>query len=174
MDGELRLQVTDMGVSQSWTDALFMKVYASRREQVFRAWTDYAAVARWWGPYGFHNPVCRWNAVPHGNIYIAMTAPDGMMFPLTGYFHEVAAPEQLIFSTFAFADENGRAQLEVLASVILIEEEGGTRVIVEATVMRSTPEVYCFLNTMYEGWKQSLDKLEHYLNPPFHLTKTSK
>jgi uncharacterized protein YndB with AHSA1/START domain len=149
--------------SSAWTNAMFSKIFMATREELFSAWTDAPKVAAWWGPSGFTNPVCRWNATPNGEIYIEMTAPDGMVFPLKGIFYEVIAPEQLLFITRAFEDNQGNAQVEVLASVILTKVNNKTKLTVEATVMKSVPEVYCFLETMYEGWKQSLEKLEVYL-----------
>jgi uncharacterized protein YndB with AHSA1/START domain len=152
----------------TWNDAVFSKFYKATREELFSAWTDEKQVAVWWGPYGFTNPVCKWNAEPGGTIYIEMTAPDGMIFPLKGFFYEIAAPEQLVFITRAFEDEEGNVEVEVLASVILTETNNQTKVTIEATVMKSSPQVYCFLDTMYEGWKQSLEKLEIYLSNKFY------
>lgn len=147
-----------------WTDAVFTKMFNAGREELFDAWSNENKVAVWWGPYGFTNPVCKWNAIPKGEIYIEMTAPDGIVFPLKGFFYGVVAPEQLVFVTRAFEDEMGEVQVEVLASVILTETAHKTKLTIEATVMKSSPEVYCFLETMYEGWKQSLEKLEKFLN----------
>jgi len=147
----------------TWTNAVFIKTFNLSREELFSAWTNAGKVAAWWGPYGFTNPVCKWNAKPGGDIYIEMTAPDGMIFPLKGYFHEVIFPEQLLFVTSAFEDDKGGVQVEVLASVILTKVDGKTKLTIEATVMKSHPSVYCFLETMYEGWKQSLQKLEIFL-----------
>lgn len=152
-----------MNEKKIWTDAVFSRVYMASREELFDAWSDEKKVASWWGPYGFTNPVCRWNAKPGGEIYIAMTAPDGMVFPLQGLFYEVMAPEQMIFTTSAFEDEEGNVQVEVLASVILTETYDRTKLTIEATIMKSAPGIYCFLETMYEGWKQSLEKLEAFL-----------
>ena len=36
--------------------------FAAPRELVFRAWTEPAHLARWWGPKGFTNPVYQWDA----------------------------------------------------------------------------------------------------------------
>lgn len=146
-----------------WTDAVFTKMFTASRETVFYAWTDEKAVASWWGPFGFTNPVCRWHAKQGGDLYIQMTAPDGMTFPLKGLFYELVPPEQIVFVTRAFEDDNGNAQVEVLASVIITTVNGKTKLTVEVTVTRSAPEMSCFLSTMYEGWKQSLEKLEQYL-----------
>ena len=46
------------------------------RELVFQAWTDPKHLAEWWGPRGFTNPVCQWDARPGGKIYDVMRAQD--------------------------------------------------------------------------------------------------
>ena len=48
---------------------------AGPRELVFRAWTDPAMMAEWWGPHGFTNPVCRLDVRPGGAWYIGMRRP---------------------------------------------------------------------------------------------------
>ncbi len=150
-----------MSENRPWTNAVFTRMLSSKRRDVFRAWTREKEVAIWWGPHGFTNPVCKWNAKQKGSIYLEMISPDGMSFPLKGFFHDVIEPEQFIFTTTAFKE-----QLEILTAVILTEVNDKTKLTVEATVMKAIPEVYCFLETMYEGWKQSLDKLEIHLNTP--------
>src|ERR1700728_3834836 len=47
------------------------------RELVFKAWTDPKYLAQWWGPRGFTNPVCEWDARPGREIYVVMRAPNG-------------------------------------------------------------------------------------------------
>lgn len=182
MDAELRLPITGGGshrqlmvlIQQAmpakpsvcerlWTEAVFTKMFRASRERIFTAWTDEKQVAAWWGPYGFTNPLCKWDARAGGKLYIHMTAPDGMVFPLKGSFHDVVPPEQLLFTTKAFEDEKGDIQVEVLANVIITTVNKRTKLTVEATVMKSAPELNCFLGTMYEGWKQSLEKLETFL-----------
>ena len=55
-------------------------------------------MAQWWGPKGFTNPFCELDARPGGAIRIHMRAPDGVVFPMTGRFREVAEPERLVFT----------------------------------------------------------------------------
>ncbi|MGB7036228.1 MAG: SRPBCC domain-containing protein, partial [Xanthobacteraceae bacterium] len=51
------------------------------RALVFRAWTDAAQLAQWWGPQGFTNPVCEFEARLGGKIRIHMRSPDGTLYP---------------------------------------------------------------------------------------------
>jgi uncharacterized protein YndB with AHSA1/START domain len=147
----------------SRTGVVITKLFRASRQELFKAWTDGAEVARWWGPHGFTNPVCDWNAWPQGAIYVDMTAPDGLVFPMTGVFHELSPPERIEFTSRAFETETGNSMLEVLNTVIFTEVNGKTKLTLEATVMKAAPEVAASLEGMQEGWKQSLDKLEDYI-----------
>src|SRR5258708_24804004 len=54
------------------------------RELVFKAWTDPKHLAQWWGPRGFTNPVCEWDARPGREIYVVIRAPNGEPYPMGG------------------------------------------------------------------------------------------
>jgi uncharacterized protein YndB with AHSA1/START domain len=135
------------------------RVFAAPRELVFRAWTDPGHVARWWGPMGFTNPVCDWDARPGGAIRVHMRGPDGVVYPMAGVFHEVVPPERLVFTSTAMEDAEGNPQLEVLNTVTFAEQDGKTTLTVHAVVVKAGPAAAGALGGMEEGWNQSLDKL---------------
>jgi uncharacterized protein YndB with AHSA1/START domain len=60
------------------------RVLDAPRALVFRAWTDPALMAKWWGPSSFTNPLCELDPRPGGAIRIHMRAPDGTVYPMTG------------------------------------------------------------------------------------------
>src|SRR5580692_63489 len=66
------------------------------RELVFQTWTDPKHLAQWWGPRGFTNPVCEWDARPGLEIYVVMRAPNGARYPMGGEFREIVATEKLV------------------------------------------------------------------------------
>lgn len=105
-------------------EMVITEILNSPRSHVFKTWTDPLHVAQWWGPEGFTNPVCRWDARPGGGIRIDMRAPDGTLYPMGGIFHEVIAPEWLDFTTTAHADAAGSDWLEVRHNVTFEEHEG--------------------------------------------------
>ena len=70
-------------------EILITRTFDAPRELVFRAWTESSLLARWWGPRGFTNPVCEWDARPGGKIYIVMRAPHGAEFPMGGEVREI-------------------------------------------------------------------------------------
>ena len=145
------------------THIIFTRLFDASICDVFNACTDEKQIAQWWGPYGFTNPVCHWNACENGSIYVDMTASDGMVFPMTGIFHEIEIPRKIVFTSKAFEDDDGNIQLEVLNTVSLLSYNKKTKFILDAKVMKATPLVKQSLEGMQEGWSQSLDKLENFL-----------
>ena len=140
------------------------RIFDAPRELVFKAWTDPKHVAQWWGPKGFTNPVCELDVRPGGVILIHMTGPDGAVYPNKGVFHEIVAPERLVFTSSAFEDKDGNPQLEVLNTVTFAEHNGKTKLTLQAVVVKSAPAVAASLDGMEEGWNQSLDRLAEVLS----------
>ena len=60
------------------------RVFNAPRELVWNAWTNQEHIEQWWGPKGFTNPVCEWNAKVGNKILIHMKAPDGVIYPMDG------------------------------------------------------------------------------------------
>jgi uncharacterized protein YndB with AHSA1/START domain len=131
--------------------------------RVFRAWIDPRAVSQWWGPHGFTNPVCEMDVRPGGRIRIDMTAPDGTVYPMKGIIHEIVQHERLVVTTSALDDEDGNPGLEVVNIVTFDDQEGMTRLTLNAAVVKSSPEAAEALQGMEEGWSQSLSRLARYL-----------
>ncbi len=136
------------------------RTFDAPRSVVWKAWTDPEQIAKWWGPKGFTNPVCEWNAKPNNAIRVDMTWPDGVtVSPMGGMFHEVVEPERLVFSSTAFEDEEGNPQLEALNTITFAEENGKTVLTVTAVMKRATGPAAEAAKGQKEGWNQSLDKL---------------
>ena len=133
-------------------------LFDAPRALVFKAWTDQKLLAQWWGPHGFTSPVCDWNATPGGSIRIHMRGPDGTIYPMTGVFREIVAPERLVFTTTPL-DDNGVPIFELLQTVTLVEEAGKTKVSVFSQVLSATAQADIYLQGMEEGWSQSLECL---------------
>jgi len=134
------------------------RVFDAPREIVFRAWTDPERLKRWWGPKGFTNPVCEVEVRPGGAIRIDMRAPNGIVYPMTGVFHEIVVPERLVFTSFAL-DQNGEPLFEILNTVTLADEGGKTKLTVHAIVSKAKAEAAPHLAGMELGWSMSLDRL---------------
>lgn len=143
------------------------RTFDAPRALVWRAWTDPSHVERWWGPHGFTNPRCEWDARPGGKIHIDMRGPDGTVYPMPGEFHEVVAPDRLVFSSSAVD-----GALEVLTTVTFADEGEKTKMTLEAIVVKATAEAKFALNGMREGWTQTLERLAADLDETFVISRT--
>ena len=143
-------------------DVLITGDIEAPRPLVFEAWTNPRHVARWWGPLGFSNARCEIDLRPGGAIRIDLVAPDGTLYPMTGFFQEIIEPEKLIFSTSP-VDGLGHSLLDVLNTVTFVDRGDQTKIAIEAKVLRSTEESEPYLAGMESGWMQSLDRLNTYL-----------
>jgi len=138
------------------------RTFNAPRALVWKTWTDAKHIEQWWGPKGFTNPVCEWNARTGGNILIHMKAPDGNIYPMDGTFMEIRQPDQIIF-TCAALDLKGNRLFEVLNTITFIAEGDKTKLVLHFIVSKITLEAAPHLSGMEEGWNMSLDKLSKYL-----------
>jgi uncharacterized protein YndB with AHSA1/START domain len=136
--------------------------YEAPRELVFTAWTDPRHLARWWGPRGFTNPVCEWDARPGRAIYVVMRAPEGTDYPMGGEFREVVAPERLVFTSGAM-DESKKLLFEFLHTVTLVEKKGRTTLTIRSKVTMTTAGAGKYIGGFEAGMTQSLVRLGEYL-----------
>jgi uncharacterized protein YndB with AHSA1/START domain len=138
------------------------RVFDAPRELVFRAWTDAKHLAEWWGPKGFTNPVCEFDARVGGMLRMHMRAPDGTVYPMKGQIREFVPPERLVFTNFA-VDAAGRHLLEGLTTVTFVDEGGKTRMTLHTIAVAVVEDAAAYLQGMEAGWTQSIDKLEAFL-----------
>lgn len=141
---------------------VFTRELAAPRELVFQAWTEAKHLAQWWGPKGFTNPVCEWDARPGGKIYDVMRAPNGTDFPMGGEFREIVTPERLVFSCGAL-DEQGKLLFEFLHTVTFAEQSGKTKLTIQSRVTMTTPEANHYIRGFEMGMTLSLERLARQL-----------
>jgi uncharacterized protein YndB with AHSA1/START domain len=134
--------------------------------EVFKAWTDPKHLAEWWGPRGFTNPTCEFEARRGGAIRIDMRAPDGTTYPMKGVVQEIVEPERLVFTSTAFEDEGGNPRMESTTTVTFADDNGQTKLALKDEIIKAdgSPELIEALKGMPEGWSQSLDKLSEFLS----------
>lgn len=149
------------GIESQW-DLVLTRVFDAPRELVWKVWTDPAHIAEWWGPKGFTNPRCEWNARPQGSIRIDMRAPDGVIYPMSGVFHELVEPERIVFISSAL-DGQGNSMFDILNSVLLTDRCGKTQLTLQVRVIKTTAYAPQYLKGMDVGWSQSLDRLGDHL-----------
>ncbi len=139
-------------------EVVLTRVFEAPREIVWQAWTEPARLAAWWGPHGFTNPRCEADPRPGGAIRIDMRGPDGTVYPMTGAFRDVVAPERLVFTSAAL-DREGRPMFEVLNTVTFAADGGRTILTVHARVTGETGAAAAHLSGQTVGWAQSLERL---------------
>lgn len=127
------------------------------RAAVYRAMTDPAQLARWWGPRGFTAPDVRFHPRVGGSFRIAMQPPDGERFHLSGAFREVAPPARLAY-TFRWDPPDPDDRLTV---VTLSLEDRNERTAVVLTQGAFATEARRALHEA--GWTDAFDRLERVL-----------
>lgn len=63
------------------TEIVTSRQFAAAPPQVFRAFSDPAILARWWGPQGFTNTFKVFDMAPGGLWRFVMHGPDGVNYP---------------------------------------------------------------------------------------------
>ena len=155
-----KADATQDGLGKEFT---IRREFAAPRELVFKAWTDPAMLAEWWGPRGFTNPICQWDVRPGGKIYDVMRAPNGVDYPMGGEFIEITPPESLVFSCGAL-DEKGVMLFEFVHSLKLEERGGKTVMELHSKVTRTTPGAGRYIGGFEQGMGSSLEKLDDLLS----------
>jgi uncharacterized protein YndB with AHSA1/START domain len=147
-------------------DIVITRTFDAPRVLVWKAWTEPGRFMKWWGPAGFTTPVAKIDLRVGGQFLGCMRSPDGKDFWSTGTYREIVPPERLVV-TDSFADEEGNPvpashygmqgtwPEELLVTVTLGEENGGTRLILrhEGFPDRRNRDL------AMAGWEQSFDKL---------------
>lgn len=147
------------------------------RERVFRAWTEAAHFARWFGPHSVDVPFCQMDPRPGGEIRFCHRLPEQGDLWVQGTFQEVTEPARLVF-TLAFTDEAGRPashpmipdwplEARIVTAVSLLEQGGKTALTIRQTIEPAAAAAGDAVGReremAKEGWGETLDRLEDYL-----------
>ncbi len=101
------------------------RIFAAPRALVFAAWTQPEHLAHWWGNHGTVLTSCEVDARNGGVFKYCMRTSDGTDYWVAGEYHEVSAPEKLVFTcgltsvtpshdalwTVEFADEGNSTRM---------------------------------------------------------------
>lgn len=139
-----------------------IREFAAPRELVFKACTDPAHLAQWWGPKGFTAPVCEWDARPGGKIYVVMRGPDGTDYPMAGEVREVVPPARMV-STSGALDGRGNLLFEFLHTLTLEERGDKTKLTMHSQVIMATAGAGRYIGGFETGMTLSLERLAGHL-----------
>lgn len=135
------------------------RMFDAPRELVFRAYTDAALIPRWWGPRYLTTTVDMLEARSGGRWRFVQRDPDGNEYNFHGVYHELAAPERLVY-TFEFEGVPGHVMLET----VVFEDLGGkTRVVVGGAFQSVEDRDAMIASGMQEGAEESHQRLDELL-----------
>lgn len=132
------------------------RVLEAPPEAVFRAWTDPARLATWFGPKTHRAEVKLLEPRPNGAIRIAMTGPEGQRLrSLDGKFRELVPPRRLVISWILEDPNTGQRTAESLLTVTFRAVPKGT----ELTLRHEGFESVDLRDRHNQGWLSSLERL---------------
>jgi uncharacterized protein YndB with AHSA1/START domain len=128
------------------------RVIRATREKVFAAWTEPAALKRWWGPGPVSCPDAQIDLREGGAYRLANLEVDGSITWITGRFERVRAPEELVY-TWSVSIVPGEP---TLVRVRFLPHPDGT----ELLLTHERFAVEALRDMHLEGWSACIDKLE--------------
>jgi uncharacterized protein YndB with AHSA1/START domain len=148
----------DQTTDSAQRELVVTRVFDAPRRLVFRAWTDPAQAARWWGPRGFTTISCEMDVRPGGAWRRCMRAPAGTTHCGRGVYREIVEPERLVF-TYAWEDAAGHPGDETLVTVAFAEQGSKTKL----TLRQSGFATVEARDSHREGWSSCLERFAGYL-----------
>ncbi len=140
-------------------DIRMSRDFNAPRELVFKACTDPALLAQWWGQKSTTTTVDKLEPRMGGLWRFIERDADGQEYAFRGVFHEVTPPERLVY-TFEFEPMPGHILLETIE---FEEHDGKTRVI-DTSVFQSVEDRDGMIASGMEGGaEESWDQLEELL-----------
>src|SRR6202044_2703888 len=95
-------------IAKEKTNDIFIieRVFDAPRDIVWKAWTDPALLAKWFGPKGCTAQVVKFDLRPGGVWHSRIQIPDGPAMWGKIVYREVFPPSRLVW-VHAFSDEKG-------------------------------------------------------------------
>jgi uncharacterized protein YndB with AHSA1/START domain len=135
------------------------RVFDAPRALVFDAWTDPGMIREWMlGPEGWTMPVCEVDLRDGGVWRFVWRRADGKELGMQGVYREVSRPDRLIFT-----ETWGGDWPPTLNTVVLADEDGGTRLTCTVEYVSTGARAAAFSTGMSEGMTQSFDRLAAHL-----------
>lgn len=127
------------------------------QDRVFRALTDPAELAKWWGPHGFTMPQAELDLRVGGNYRFFMQPPEGELFHLSGDFLEIDPPMRLVY-TFRWEEPTADDQETVVT--LSLRVRGG---VTEVSLSQGPFATEGRLELHRRGWTDSFQRLRGFL-----------
>jgi uncharacterized protein YndB with AHSA1/START domain len=78
-------------------EILSQRIFNAPVNALYKAWTDPAILARWWGPNGFSNTIHEYDLQPGGKWLLTMHGPGGKDYPNAVMFIHIQANKLLVW-----------------------------------------------------------------------------
>ena len=141
------------------TELLITREFDAPRELVFKAMTDPAFVARWWGPRKYRTVVDTMDVRPGGKWRMRNIGADGDEHAFRGEFREITRPERIVW-TFEYEPLPGHISVETMT---LTERDGRTLLTVRDQ-FASKEDLDGMVNSgMESGARESYERLDEVL-----------
>src|SRR3954468_9838244 len=122
------------------------RAFNAPRARVWDAWTRPEALAQWFGPKGSTSTMLAFDLRPGGEWRGQMVMPDGGTIYSKFVFREIEPMSRLVW-VHGFADAQGNRirapfaeqfPLEMLTTVVFVDEGAGTRIDLSWTPLEAT------------------------------------
>ena len=147
-------------VEPATQDVVLTRVFDAPREAVFAAMTDPDAIPKWWGPRDETTTAESMDVRPGGFWRFVSRDSQGTEYAFHGYFHEVMAPERLVY-TFEYEGTPGHVVLET----ITLEDLGGRTRVTDRSVFQTVEDRDAMVRSgMESGATESMERLAELLS----------
>jgi uncharacterized protein YndB with AHSA1/START domain len=158
------------------SELVITRIFDASRKLVFKAWTESEHLKHWWGPIGFSITVYKFDIRPGGVFHYSMRSSEGHEMWGKFVFHEIVAPEKLVFVN-SYSDAEGNTTrapyketpfpLEIKDILTFTEHEGKTTLSMRRGPINATEEEIKFFYSMYDSMQQgfagTFSQLDDYL-----------
>ncbi len=136
-----------------------VREFDAPRELVFKAYTDATLISKWWGLRQTTTIVDQFDVKKGGIWRIVEREANGDEHAFSGVYHQVKAPERLVY-TFEYEPMEGH----VLMETVTLEERDGKTILTDSSVFQTVADRDGMLQSGMEwGANESMDQLEELL-----------
>jgi uncharacterized protein YndB with AHSA1/START domain len=149
----------DIVVPPGKQEIIITRIFDAPRALVFKAFTDPVLIPKWWGPASLTTIIDKMDVKPGGIWRYVQHDADGNEFAFHGAYHDVSAPERLVY-TFEWEGLPGHALLET----VIFEEHGGKTQVTDTSVFQTVEDRDGMVaNGMEGGASDSMDRMAELL-----------
>jgi uncharacterized protein YndB with AHSA1/START domain len=149
----------NMVVEPGKQEVVITRIFDAPRDLVFKTYTDPNLIPQWWGPRNHTTRVDKMEVRKGGIWRYTGVDPQGVPFAFNGVYHQVDAPERLVF-TFEYEGTPGH----VLMETVTMEALGNQTKVIDQSVYQSVEDRDGMVNAGMEwGARESMERFSELL-----------